>query len=83
MKCHICEQNYSRFKYIYYKDYQDAEKHFEKSHFVCKLGGCIERQLDNVYVSLDLLEDHQHRVHIKGNKNGKPVMNILLFQGNQ
>lgn len=49
-----------------------------KSHYLCQLGDCVDKKLDNVYVSEKLLEDHQCQVHAKG-KRSKPAMNLFLF----
>lgn len=82
-KCHICEQNHPKLKYVYYKDYPEIEKHFYKSHYVCDIGACVTKKLENVYVSQETLEEHKFRAHNSNNpKLNKPVVNLLLFGNN-
>lgn len=30
--CHVCGDKY---KYLYYKNYEELEKHFDKTHYLC------------------------------------------------
>lgn len=49
-----------------------------KSHYLCQLGDCVDKRLDNVYASEKHLEDHQYQVHGKGKRN-RPAVNLLLL----
>jgi formate hydrogenlyase subunit 6/NADH:ubiquinone oxidoreductase subunit I len=65
LKCEICELNCPKLKYVYYKNFEELERHHRKSHFVCDVGDCITRKLENVFASEALLEEHKRRVHRK------------------
>lgn len=67
-------------KYVYYKNYDELERHHKKTHFVCDVGDCIAKKFENVFASDALLEEHKRRCHKKYNKNGKEekVENIIF-----
>lgn len=79
LKCDICDLNTKKMKYIYYKNYDDLERHHHKTHFVCDIGDCIGKKMLNVFVSEERLEDHKRIVHRKhkGDKSEK-VENIIF-----
>jgi hypothetical protein len=56
LKCDICDRNCQKLKYIYYRNYDDLEKHHKKTHFVCDVGDCVAKKLENVFASEEILE---------------------------
>lgn len=80
LKCEICELNCPHFRHVYYRHYDELELHHRKTHFLCEVGECIHRKLENVFASEGLLEDHKRRFHRKHRpeKIDKGDGNILL-----
>ena len=65
---------------MYYEKYDDIERHFKKSHFVCELGMCIGKKFENAFISAEALEDHKNKVHKKHKgKEEKNVISLALF----
>lgn len=83
LKCDLCSDNYPQFKYVYYKDYDEIERHFKKSHFLCEVGPCVAKKFENVFISEEALEEHKERAHHKARGRHAPVTNLLLFRPDQ
>jgi hypothetical protein len=81
LRCDICDVNNQKLKYVYYKNYDELERHHKKTHFVCDVGDCIAQKLENVFASEALLEEHKRRCHRKYKGSDKPekkIENIIL-----
>lgn len=57
--CFICGPEY---KYTYYKNYQNLEKHFKLSHYLCEDKSCLEKCF-TVFKTAPELEIHNTKVH--------------------
>ena len=80
LKCELCELNAPRLRYVYYKGYEDLERHHKRTHHVCDVGDCVGKKLENVFASEALLEEHKRRAHRKhrNDRTQDPLQNILL-----
>jgi len=59
MNCHLCSD---QFKYKYYRDYSELEKHFQKSHYLC-LNELCRAKCFVVFGTLEELHIHNHKEH--------------------
>jgi hypothetical protein len=80
LKCEVCDLNAPKLRSVYYKGYDDLEKHHKKTHHVCDVGDCVGKKLENVFASEGLLGEHKQRCHRKhrGDRPQDKVENILL-----
>lgn len=67
-KCTFCGPIH---KNVYYQDYQDLAKHFEKSHFACTNPDC-KAQGFVAFKHKHQLDDHLYKVH--GHDGGNRVI---------
>lgn len=68
--CHLCRRE-NPDNYIYFKDYQHLEEHFEQKHFLCPFEEC--RQLKFVVFSTEA----ELRKHMMAEHAGENSMNNL------
>lgn len=68
-KCYVCHKGSEEFKYVYFRDYEQAKEHFRKTHFYCEISTCMGTKFENVFVTEDALNEHVQRVHKKVKKN--------------
>lgn len=72
-KCYLCEDEKNRWHY--YKNYSSLEKHFEKSHFICKEQSC--KQITFVAFKtereLQLHNKNQHGVYFDSQMDSHPI----------
>lgn len=67
LTCHLCSHHH---KNVYYADYENLEKHFEATHFICPFDECKAK----CYVAFkteDELRTHIELVHSFGKATGK------------
>ena len=62
MTCTICGDDYKNW---YYSDYKSLEKHFDRTHFLCKNKQCL-KSLFVAFKTEDELATHNYMVHQKG-----------------
>lgn len=67
MTCMICGDDYRNW---YYSSYESLEKHFDKTHYLCKNKNCL-KSLFIVFRTEDELSLHNYMLHQKGNVDKK------------
>lgn len=77
MTCPICGDDYKNW---YYPNYKALEKHFDKTHYLCKNKKCLEG-LFVAFRTEDELSQHNYILHQKGgvDKKKQDEFNLLGF----
>lgn len=76
--CFICEKHFQK-RYVYFKNYDELERHFAKDHFLCKDKMCLEKKFVVFPTELDIKE-HQMSCHrTKGQRSSqRTAMSIQI-----